>query len=318
MAETDYAIACDATCDLPASFLAAAEVTLADAPSAEEGLTAAADAFERVYRELAAAGFSQIVSLHSCMVFSPLVNAAREAAARCSDAVEVAVIDSGSASVATGMLVDRAARYRHFGVAFRDAVAGLVSLAERVRLLVVPSAQARLSRRRRDRRVGLLARAAADIRVRLTGDRGLYLLAGGELTQLARSADASALAGRLARALGSVAGREGALVYALAEGGDPRILHAFEAALGADGAPAAGSARAGVPAHAPAAIRNLGTVHALAPSAQVLGDGSLACALAPEAAYDRPVEDLLGLGAGRGEGAVASNGAARGEESASE
>ena len=283
MAETDYSIACDATCDLPASFLAAAKVAFADAPAAGDS-AAATDAFERTYRELARAGFSQVVSLHSCATFSPLVDAARAAAARCADAVEVAVIDSGSASVATGMLVDRAARYRYFDVAFHDAVAGLVYLAEKVRLLVVPSAQARLARRRKNRRGGLLARATASVRIRLTGDRSLYLLAGDELTQLARSADVSALAERLASALGSVAGREGELVYALAEGGDARILHALESALADAGAPA----------------RNLGTVRALGMSEDVLGVGSLAVALAPETAYERAVETLHGLGSPNG------------------
>lgn len=279
MAETDYAIACDATCDLPASFLAAAKVAFADAPAAGDS-AAVTDAFERTYRELARAGFSQVVSLHSCATFSPLVDAARAAAARCADAVEVAVIDSGSASVATGMLVDRAARYRYFDVAFHDAVAGLVSLADKVRLLVVPSAQARLARRRKNRRGGLLARATASVRIRLTGDRGLYLLAGDELTQLARSADVSALAERLASALGSVASREGELVYALAEGGDARIPHAFEAALVDAGAPA----------------RSLGSVRALGASEDVLGAGSLAVALAPEASYERAADTLRGLG----------------------
>ena len=125
MAETDYAIACDATCDLPASFLGAAGVEFADAPLDGDDLGLATDAFERTYRSLASRGLGRVVSLHSCATYSPLVEAARAAARRCAGEVEVAVIDSGSASVATGMLVDRAARYRYFDVDFTDAVAAL-------------------------------------------------------------------------------------------------------------------------------------------------------------------------------------------------
>ena len=280
MAETDYAIACDATCDLPASFLGAAGVEFADAPFDGDDLGPATDAFERTYRDLASRGLGRVVSLHSCATYSPLVEAARAAARRCTGEVEVAVIDSGSASVATGMLVDRAARYRYFDVDFPDVVAALLALAERARLLAVPSATARLTKRRRARRGGLLSRATAGVRIRLTGDRGLYLLGGDNLTQLARSADLTVLSDRLAHALSSVSSREGALVYALAEGGDARVLRAAEAAINASGVTA----------------RCLGTVRAREASAEVLGPGSLALALAPEDAYERPVASLRGLG----------------------
>lgn len=278
MAATDYAIVCDATCDLPDSFLSAARVERVAGAARE----AAGAELERAYRDLAARGFARVVSLHSCAVFSTLVDAARDAARACADVAEVAVVDSGSASVATGMLVDRAARYRHFGVPFEGAVRGLVELAERVRLLVVPSASAPLARRRRDRgsRMGLLARASASVRVRIAGERGLYLLSGGELTQLARGADVAALSERLARALGSVSEREGALAYAVSEAGDARVLRAFEAALAASGLGA----------------RALGTVRASELSEAVSGTGSLSVALAAEDAYDRPVESLHGLG----------------------
>ena len=192
MAEKDYAIVCDETSDLPLSFLERAGVV----PLRLDDARDAAGTLGRVYRDLAGRGFPQVISIHSAALFSPVVDGAKIAAEACADVCDVLVVDSGSASAATGMLVDRAARYRHLDVPAPEAAAALAELAAHVRLLVVPAASAPLSaRRRRTPRAGLIGRAAASLRMRVTGERGLYLLARGELTQLARGNDPAALTG---------------------------------------------------------------------------------------------------------------------------
>lgn len=260
MAEKDYAIVCDETSDLPLSFLERAGVV----PLRLDDARDAAGALGRVYRDLAGRGFPQVISIHSAALFSPVVDGARSAAEACADVCDVLVVDSGSASAATGMLVDRAARYRHLDVPAPEAAAALAELAAHVRLLVVPAASAPLSaRRRRTPRAGLIGRAAASLRMRVTGERGLYLLARGN--------DPAALTGRLARAIATVAGNEGPLVHALAEAGDVRSLRALERALEEEGV---GSSC-------------LGTVRATPLSKEVVGAGAVAAAIAPHAAYWR-------------------------------
>ncbi len=112
MAEKDYAIVCDETSDLPLSFLERAGVV----PLRLDDVRDAAGALGRVYRDLAGRGFPQVISIHSAALFSPVVDGAKIAAEACADVCDVLVVDSGSASAATGMLVDRAARYRHLDV----------------------------------------------------------------------------------------------------------------------------------------------------------------------------------------------------------
>lgn len=284
MAEKDFAIVCDATCDLPLSFLEKAAVVPVRLDGAGGPVLDERAAAERLYRSLAAAGHTQVVSVHSAACFSPLVAAARAAAEDCAGVADVRVVDSGSASVATGMLVDRAARYRHFDVAFEDAVAGLEALASRVRLLALPAPGSRLAGRRRRPRGGLIGRAAASLRTRVTGERGLYLLSHGEVTQLARNNDRAALLRRLAHAVGTVANNDGALVSALADAGDARTLRALERAL----------------VETDADVACLGTVRALAPSEEALGSGSVALAIAPSSAYWRDEASLAGLGSQNG------------------
>lgn len=164
----------------------------------------------------------------------------------------------------------------HSAALFSPVVDGAKSAAEACAdvcdVLVVPAASAPLSaRRRRTPRAGLIGRAAASLRMRVTGERGLYLLARGELTQLARGNDPAALTGRLARAVATVAGNEGPLVHALAEAGDVRSLRALERALEEEGV---GSSC-------------LGTVRATPLSKEVVGAGAVAAAIAPHAAYWR-------------------------------
>ena len=281
MAERDYAIVCDATCDLSAAFLEVAGVELAAAPAGQDGETTA-EALARTYRSLAERGFPRVMSLHSCASFSPVVDAAREAARDCADVVDVAVVDSGAGSVVTGMLVDRAARYRRFDVGFDDVVAALLGLAEQSRLLAVPAAGSPLARRRTSRRRMPLSRASGT-KVRITGDRGLYLLFGSELTQLARNPELSVLAERMARGLVTVSERVGRLACALSAA-DDHARHVVETALDAAGVE----------------TRWLGAVRMSPQTQAVMGEGAVAVAVAPEEVYDRPAEDLLGLGSHAG------------------
>ena len=259
MAEKDFAIVCDASCDLPLSFLEKARVVpvrLADPESGD------ADPFERVYRGLAEKGYGHVVSIHSAASFSPLIECARAAAKTCADAIDVRIVDSGSASAATGMLIDRAARHRYFD--------------GQVRLLVIPVSSTLQAARRRQRghgRAGLIGRAAATIRMRVTGERGLYLVSGGEITQLARNTDIAALSKRLSHAAAAVSSSNGPLLHALVEDGNARALRMVERALEEEGV------QTGC----------LGTVRALPITEEVVGAGSVAVAIAPESSYRRDV-----------------------------
>lgn len=273
MAEKDFAIVCDASCDLPLSFLEKARVVpvrLADPESGD------ADPFERVYRGLAEKGYGHVISIHSAASFSPLIECARAAAKTCADAIDVRIVDSGSASAATGMLIDRAARHRSFDVSLDDSVSALEALAGQVRLLVIPVSSTLQAARRRQRghgRAGLIGRAAATIRMRVTGERGLYLVSGGEITQLARNTDISALSKRLSHAAAAVSSSNGPLLHALVEDGNARALRMVERALEEEGV------QTGC----------LGTVRALPITEEVVGAGSVAVAIAPESSYRRAV-----------------------------
>lgn len=271
MAEKDFAIVCDASCDLSLSFLEKAQVVpvrLADLESVSS------EAFERTYRGLAEKGHASAVSIHSAASFSPLIGCAREAAAACADVIDVRVVDSGSASAATGMLIDRAARHRYYGASLEDSVDALQALAAHVRLLVIPvSSTLQAVRRRRRGRAGLIGRAAATIRTRVTGERGLYLVSGGEVTQLARNIDIAALSDRLAHAAAAVSANDGPLLHAFVEDGNTRALRMVERALEEGG------------------VRStcLGTVRALPVTEEVVGAGSVAVAIVPESAYRRDI-----------------------------
>ena len=270
MAEKDFAIVCDSSCDLPTSFFEKAKVecvTLSAGVGDEQDLVSELAA---LYRDLAARGYARIASVHSAACFSPALEAARAAAASCGEAT-VEVIDSGSGSCATGMLIDRIARHRYFGLSFEDSVEAIRTLASHVRLLVVPTASARLGKRRPQRsRLAVLARATASLRVRISGERGLYLLSRGEITQLARATELIELTSRLAHAISAVSAGEGAVVYALTETGDARALHAAEKPLNTNEFES----------------RCLGTVRASAHVESLIGHGAVAVAFAPAASYD--------------------------------
>ena len=270
MAEKDFAIVCDSTCDLPVSFLEKAGVEHVPLPAScdEQDMVAS---FAALYRDLAARGYARVASVHSAACFSPAIEAAGAAAASCANELRVELIDSGSASCATGMLVDRLARYRYFDVPFDEAVETARNLARHVRLLVVPAVGARFGRRRSSRsRLAALARATTTIRTRISGERGLYLLSRGEVTQLARATELIELTSRLAHAMSAVSAGEGPIVYALTETGDARALRAAEKPLNTNEFDS----------------RCLGTVRATEYVESLIGSGAVAVAFAPVASYD--------------------------------
>lgn len=276
MPERDFAIVCDRGCDLPPVYLERARATvLEDVPRDAMGHVdeaALTQEFVRLYRGLAAEGHARIASVHSSASFSPEVACAREAAAACEGVADVRVIDSGSASVATGMVFFRLMCHWADGVPFERAVAAAERLAGTVRLLVIPTASARFSRRRSRRpRTGLLGRATSSLRIRISGERGLYLVSRGEITQLARSAELPDLTGRLAHAMSAVSANEGALVYAPLETGDPRALRVLEKPLDTNEFEA----------------RRLGTVRSCPQVERVIGAGAVGVAFAPAREYWR-------------------------------
>ena len=274
MLERDFTIVCDRGCDLPPVYLERAQATvLENVPHDALGHVdevALKQEFIRLYRSLAAQGHTKIASVHSSASFSPEAACAREAAAACSGVADVRVIDSGSASVATGMVFFRLTCHWADGVPFEDAVAAAERLAGSVRLLVIPTTSARFARRRsRKPRTGLLGRATSSLRIRISGERGLYLVSRGEITQLARSSDLPDLTGRLAHAMSAVSASEGPLVYATLETGDARALRALEKPLDTNEFEA----------------RPLGTVSASAQVEKIIGSGAVGVAFAPEHAY---------------------------------
>ena len=276
MLERDFTIVCDWGCDLPPVYLERAQATVLETvPHDALGHVdevALKQEFIRLYRMLAAQGHTKIASVHSSASFSPEVACAREAAAACSGVADIRVIDSGSASVATGMVFFRLTCHWADGMPFEDAVAAAEQLAGSVRLLVIPTASARFARRRsRKPRAGLLGRATSSLRIRLSGERGLYLISRGEITQLARSAELPDLTGRLAHAMSAVSASEGPLVYATLETGDARALRALEKPLDTNEFEA----------------RALGAVSACPQVEKIIGSGAVGVAFAPSQAYWR-------------------------------
>lgn len=276
MSEKSFAIVCDIGCDLPAHYLERIGAVIMDScaemPDDEE-LTAR---YANAYRALAKSGVTQIAAVHSSSAFSSEVVCACRAAASCVDVAEVRVIESAAASAATGMVVFRLACFREDGASFEEATTAARELAEQVRLLVIPSRAPRFPERRAHRRGGaLIRRATSSIRVRLSGERALYLLSRGDLTQLARSADLSDLTGRLAHAMSAVATAEGPLVYACVEAGDERALRSLMKPLDTNEFDS----------------ECLGTLLMTEGVEHVVGRGSVGVAFAPAAHYWRDPRD---------------------------
>ncbi len=279
MRSGDFAIVCDSGCDLPAALLEELEVV--SVAVGREGDDRMALRLAEAYRTLAEQGYACVISVHSSAEFSGSLDAARVAAAQVADEVGVETLDSGVASVGTGMLVERLASWRSQGADGPRALAAAHALSRSVRLLVVPTATARLSRRRtRHHHASSLGRTASTLRVRISGERALFLLSRAALTPLARATDLVELTSRLVHAMSAVAATEGALVYALLETGDARAVRAVEKPLDTN----------------EFVSRCLGTAHADESVVETIGAGAVGVAFMPARVYTAPFSELALLG----------------------
>lgn len=82
----------------------------------------------------------------------------------------------------------------------------------------------------RSRKSGIMARASS-LRLRVVGERTLFLQTRGESTALARSTDLSDLCGHAAHAMSSISAQEGELVYAVVGMVGSKTLRALEKPL---------------------------------------------------------------------------------------
>ena len=99
-----------------------------------------------------------------------------------------------------------------------------------VRLLFVPTSSARPVRRVRRGRTSILGQAD-NLRIRLAGERGLFSLAHGSLSEVVRSSDLGDLTGRIAHAMSAMSRDEGPLCYVEVGTGVNRALAQLEKPL---------------------------------------------------------------------------------------
>jgi len=253
-AEKAYAIVCDSGCDLslgalerlgvvPAMFhvetagLGPEQLTDLDVKAAYAALSdghfkfvataPSADELTALYHDLASRGYCDIISIHVTAAVSGVVDAARTAAERVSENVRVVVVDSESGSAATGIVVAGTAEARERGASFDEDVDVARGLAHGVRLLFVPTPAARPVRRIRRGRVSILGHAN-NLRIRLAGERGLFTLAHGALSEVVRSSDVIDLTGRIAHAMSAMSRDEGPLCYVEVDTGAGRAIAQLE------------------------------------------------------------------------------------------
>lgn len=265
----NFAIVCDSGCDLSSSFLEEGGISCVDV--SQGPLTAATLA--ETYRGLASRGVTSIVSAHSAQALDDACERAREAADEVRADVDVRVLDTGLLSLATGMVVERLAAYRDEGAAPDEAVAAASAFAATVRLLLVPSSSTWLSRYRDNHgRARGIRRLTSSLRVRLSGERGLFLVSHGSVTHLARDTEVVELTSRLAHAMSAVYAAYGPLVYAKLEAGDPRGMRSLEKSLDTNEFES----------------RCLGRVRLSLSTEHMLGEGTLGVVVAPESSFDAP------------------------------
>lgn len=289
----NFAIVCDSGCDLPSSFLEERGISCVDV--SQGPLTAAALA--EAYRGLAARGVTGVVSVHSARALDDACERARAAADEVRPVIDVRVLDTGLFSLATGMVAERLSAYRDEGAGLDEAVAAASTFATNVRLLLVPSNSTWLSRHRDNRgRARGIRRLTSSLRVRLSGERGLFLVSHGSVTHLARDTEVVELTSRLAHAMSAVFAAYGPLVYVKLEAGDPRGMRSLEKSLDTNEFES----------------RCLGRVR-LSPSTEhVLGEGTLGVVVAPESSFDAPFRGVTAA-----ESPGDADGAAQGEQTIS-
>lgn len=185
-----------------------------------------------VYRRLIDEGHNRIVTVCSSLINTGSWSAAEEAASELSDADHMLrTVDAGVSSVGLGMVVERLAMAREVGIQFEEAIARSRAFAREVRVLFIPEASSPFMRGNlRSRKSGIMARASS-LRLRVVGERTLFLQTRGESTALARSTDLSDLCGHAAHAMSSISAQEGELVYAVIGMVGSKTLRALEKPL---------------------------------------------------------------------------------------
>lgn len=256
MACKPFAIVCDSTCDLPPEIISRLEVVcvplgveiagrvLMDRADRDEAVALlgrrksghvellSKERMVDVYRRLIDEGHNRIVTVCSSLINTGSWSAAEEAASELSDADHMLrTVDAGVSSVGLGMVVERLAMAREVGIQFEEAIARSRAFAREVRVLFIPEASSPFMRGNlRSRKSGIMARASS-LRLRVVGERTLFLQTRGESTALARSTDLSDLCGHAAHAMSSISAQEGELVYAVIGMVGSKTLRALEKPL---------------------------------------------------------------------------------------
>lgn len=256
MACKPFAIVCDSTCDLPPEIISRLEVVcvplgveiagrvLMDGADRDEAVALlgrrksghvellSKERMVDVYRRLIDEGYNRIVTVCSSIINTGSWSAAEEAASELSDADHMLrTVDAGVSSVGLGMVVERLAMAREVGIQFEEAIARSRAFAREVRVLFIPEASSPFMRGNlRSRKSGIMARASS-LRLRVVGERTLFLQTRGESTALARSTDLSDLCGHAAHAMSSISAQEGELVYAVVGMVGSKTLRALEKPL---------------------------------------------------------------------------------------
>ena len=256
MACKPFAIVCDSTCDLPPEIISRLEVVcvplgveiagcvLMDGADRDEAVALlgrrksghvellSKERMVDVYRRLIDEGYDRIVTVCSSLINTGSWNAAEEVASELSDADHMLrTVDAGVSSVGLGMVVERLAMAREVGIQFEEAIARSRAFAREVRVLFIPEASSPFMRGNlRSRKSGIMARASS-LRLRVVGERTLFLQTRGESTALARSTDLSDLCGHAAHAMSSISAQEGELVYAVVGMVGSKTLRALEKPL---------------------------------------------------------------------------------------
>lgn len=256
MACKPFAIVCDSTCDLPPEIISRLEVVcvplgveiagrvLMDGADRDEAVALlgrrksghvellSKERMVDVYRRLIDEGYNRIVTVCSSLINTGSWSAAEEAASELSDADHMLrTVDAGVSSVGLGMVVERLAMAREVGIQFEEAIARSRAFAREVRVLFIPEASSPFMRGNlRSRKGGIMARASS-LRLRVVGERTLFLQTRGESTALARSTDLSDLCGHAAHAMSSISAQEGELVYAVVGMVGSKTLRALEKPL---------------------------------------------------------------------------------------
>lgn len=256
MACKPFAIVCDSTCDLPPEIISRLEVVcvplgveiagrvLMDCADRDEAVALlgrrksghvellSKERMVDVYRRLIDEGYNRIVTVCSSLINTGSWSAAEEAASELSDADHMLrTVDAGVSSVGLGMVVERLAMAREVGIQFEEAIARSRAFAREVRVLFIPEASSPFMRGNlRSRKSGIMAKASS-LRLRVVGERTLFLQTRGESTALARSTDLSDLCGHAAHAMSSISAQEGELVYAVVGMVGSKTLRALEKPL---------------------------------------------------------------------------------------